>query len=51
LDTPRPLRTLVDRTLEQYAEVWAAAGIPHSVVPISFTDLVKATGGVPADVA
>ena len=48
---PAPVRTLVDRALVQYAEVWAAAGIPHSVVPISFADLVKVPGGEPADVA
>ena len=48
---PAPLRTLVDRALGQYAEVWAAAGIPHSVVPISVADLVKVPGGEPADVA
>jgi len=48
---PAPLRTLVDRDLAQYNELWAAGGVPHSVFPISFADLVKVTGGVPADVA
>ena len=48
---PAPLRTLVDRALEQYDEIWAAGGIPHAVVPLSYTDLVKVTGGEPADVA
>ena len=28
---PVPLRTLVDRDLAQYDEVWAAGGIPHAV--------------------
>jgi len=48
---PAPLRTLVDRALEQYEEVWASGGIPHSVFPSTFTELVKVTGGEPADVA
>ena len=48
---PAPVRTLVDRALEAYDEVWAAGGIPHSVFPSSFAELVKVTGGQPADVA
>jgi prolyl-tRNA editing enzyme YbaK/EbsC (Cys-tRNA(Pro) deacylase) len=48
---PRPLRTLVDRALEAYDEVWAAGGIPHAVVPLTCAELVKVTGGEPADVA
>lgn len=48
---PSPLRTLVDRALESYEEVWAAAGIPHSVFPSTFAELVTVTGGEPADVA
>ncbi len=48
---PAPLRTLVDRALERYDEVWAAAGIAHSVFPSTFAELVAVTGGEPADVA
>jgi prolyl-tRNA editing enzyme YbaK/EbsC (Cys-tRNA(Pro) deacylase) len=48
---PAPLRTLVDRALEQYVEVWAAGGIPHAVFPTTFAELVKVTSGQPADVA
>jgi prolyl-tRNA editing enzyme YbaK/EbsC (Cys-tRNA(Pro) deacylase) len=48
---PAPLRTLVDRALEQYDEVWAAGGIPHAVFPTTGAELVKVTGGQPADVA
>ena len=48
---PAPLRTLVDRALEQYAEVWAAGGIPHAVFPTTYAELVTVTGGEPADVA
>jgi len=48
---PAPLRTLVDRALEQYTEVWAAGGIPQAVFPTTFAELVAVTGGEPADVA
>ena len=48
---PAPLRTLVDTTLEQYDEVWAAAGHPHSVFPTTYAELLRLTGGTPADVA
>ena len=45
-----PLRTLVDRTLAQYDEVWAAAGHPHTVFPTTYDELLRLTGGTPADV-
>ncbi len=48
---PAPLRTLVDRALDAYDEVWAAGGIPHAVFPTTFAELVAVTGGEPADVA
>ena len=48
---PAPLRTLVDRALAQYDEIWAAGGIPHAVFPTTFAELVAVTGGEPADVA
>jgi prolyl-tRNA editing enzyme YbaK/EbsC (Cys-tRNA(Pro) deacylase) len=48
---PAPIRTLVDRALESFDEVWAAGGIAHSVFPSTFAELVKVTGGRPADVA
>jgi prolyl-tRNA editing enzyme YbaK/EbsC (Cys-tRNA(Pro) deacylase) len=48
---PSPVRTLVDRDLAAFDEVWAAGGIPHSVFPSTFDELVKVTGGGPADVA
>lgn len=48
---PAPLRTLVDRALEQYTEVWAAGGIPHAVFPTTYAELVTVTGGEPAGVA
>jgi prolyl-tRNA editing enzyme YbaK/EbsC (Cys-tRNA(Pro) deacylase) len=48
---PAPLRTLVDRALAGYDEVWAAGGIPHAVFPTTFAELVDVTGGAAADVA
>jgi prolyl-tRNA editing enzyme YbaK/EbsC (Cys-tRNA(Pro) deacylase) len=48
---PAPLRTLVDRDLAQYDEVWAAGGIAHAVFPTTYAELVAVTGGEPADVA
>lgn len=48
---PARLRTLVDRDLAQYDEVWAAGGIPHAVFPTTFAELVQVTGGGPAGVA
>ncbi len=39
------LETFVDQDLLQYAEIWAAAGTPNAVFPLSPADLVKMTGG------
>src|SRR5512139_1365946 len=47
---PEPLRTLVDVELRRYDEVWAAAGHPHTVFPTTFDELLRLTGGQPADV-
>lgn len=47
---PEPLRTLVDTALDQYDVVWAAAGHPHSVFPTTYAELLRLTGGTPADV-
>ena len=30
--------------------IWAAAGHPHTVFPTSYTELIRITGGTPADV-
>jgi prolyl-tRNA editing enzyme YbaK/EbsC (Cys-tRNA(Pro) deacylase) len=48
---PRPIRTLVDVSLADYPQVWAAGGIPHAVFPTTFDELVKLTAGEPAEVA
>jgi prolyl-tRNA editing enzyme YbaK/EbsC (Cys-tRNA(Pro) deacylase) len=47
---PRPIRTLVDIWLEEYEVVWAAAGTAHTVFSTSFAELVRITGGIPAEV-
>lgn len=47
---PRPIRTLVDVWLARHRTVWAAAGHPHTVFPITFDELVRITGGTPAEV-
>jgi prolyl-tRNA editing enzyme YbaK/EbsC (Cys-tRNA(Pro) deacylase) len=48
---PQRLRTVIDRDLFEYDEVWAAAGSPDSVFPIGPAMLAEATGGRPGDFA
>jgi prolyl-tRNA editing enzyme YbaK/EbsC (Cys-tRNA(Pro) deacylase) len=48
---PVPIRTLVDTALAAYPVVWAAAGHPKSVFPITFAELVELTKGTPAHVS
>jgi prolyl-tRNA editing enzyme YbaK/EbsC (Cys-tRNA(Pro) deacylase) len=50
LGHPTPIRTIVDVDLGHYDEVWAAGGHPHYVFPTTFDELVRITGGTPADV-
>jgi prolyl-tRNA editing enzyme YbaK/EbsC (Cys-tRNA(Pro) deacylase) len=50
LGHPAPLRTLVDVALAGHDVVWAAAGIPHTVFPTTYEELVRITGGTPAEV-
>ncbi len=47
----RVLQTLVDTALAGYDQVWAAAGHARTVFPTSFDELVRITGGTPAEVA
>jgi prolyl-tRNA editing enzyme YbaK/EbsC (Cys-tRNA(Pro) deacylase) len=47
---PRPIRTLVDTWLDKHETIWAAAGHPHTVFPTTFAELLRITGGIPADV-
>lgn len=47
---PAPIRTLVDVDLERFDQIWAAGGIPHAVFPLTYAELVRLTGGTPAQV-
>jgi prolyl-tRNA editing enzyme YbaK/EbsC (Cys-tRNA(Pro) deacylase) len=47
---PAPIRTLVDLELQQYDEVWAAAGHPNTVFPTTYDELLAITGGEPAEI-
>jgi prolyl-tRNA editing enzyme YbaK/EbsC (Cys-tRNA(Pro) deacylase) len=46
---PRPLRAFCDRDLLVHSEVWAAAGTPSTVFPITPEELLRASRGEPAD--
>jgi prolyl-tRNA editing enzyme YbaK/EbsC (Cys-tRNA(Pro) deacylase) len=48
---PAPLPLLLDRDLLGFPEVWAAAGTPDTVFPISPDALLASTGAEVADVA
>ena len=48
---PGPLRTVVDTSLQKYDTIWAAGGEAHTVFATTFDELVRLTGGTPADVA
>lgn len=51
LGHPKPVRTLVDVDLGQYAEIWAAGGVPQSVFPTTYAELLRLTDGTAAEVA
>lgn len=42
---PSPLETVVDESLAEHREIWAAGGTPHTVFPTTFDELVRVTGG------
>ena len=42
---PAPLATLVDEHLLKWERIWAAAGHPHTVFPLTPAELVRITGG------
>src|SRR2546425_10718602 len=44
-----PILTYVDRDLMQYGIVWAAAGTPRHVFPITPAELQRVTGGTVVD--
>jgi prolyl-tRNA editing enzyme YbaK/EbsC (Cys-tRNA(Pro) deacylase) len=47
---PAPIGTLVDAALAAYPVVWAAAGHPSTVMPLTFDDLVRLTDGTVTEV-
>lgn len=42
---PAPLVTIIDEDLAGFPEIWAAAGTPHTVFPLTFPQLIDLTGG------
>jgi prolyl-tRNA editing enzyme YbaK/EbsC (Cys-tRNA(Pro) deacylase) len=40
-----PVRTVIDPDLLAYEQIWAAAGTPRSVFPLSGAELLAQTGG------
>jgi prolyl-tRNA editing enzyme YbaK/EbsC (Cys-tRNA(Pro) deacylase) len=42
---PAPLATLIDEHLLKWERIWAAAGHPHTVFPLTPSELVRITGG------
>ena len=48
---PSPTTVLVDRDLTAHEVVWAAAGLPDAVFAVRPADLLRASGGVVADLA
>jgi prolyl-tRNA editing enzyme YbaK/EbsC (Cys-tRNA(Pro) deacylase) len=47
----QPLPTYVDAGLEQYSEIWAAAGTPNAVFRLTPEELVQISNGVVTTVA
>jgi prolyl-tRNA editing enzyme YbaK/EbsC (Cys-tRNA(Pro) deacylase) len=48
---PAPVRTLIDRDLFRHAQIWAAAGHPHTVFRLTPDALLRLTGGTVVEVA
>lgn len=48
---PAPLPTWIDETLADHAVIWAAAGHPHTVMPLTFASLQQLTSGTVVRVA
>jgi prolyl-tRNA editing enzyme YbaK/EbsC (Cys-tRNA(Pro) deacylase) len=46
---PAPVRSFVDPALLAFEDVWAAAGTPDAVFPLTPADLQRATGAETAD--
>ncbi len=48
---PERLPTVVDRDLLDWEDVWAAAGTPDAVFPLSPAELLRVSGARPVDLA
>mgnify|MGYP001436035624 FL=1 len=48
---PTQLTVVLDQTLQDFEEIWAAGGTPTSVFRLAPTQLINLTGGAFADVA
>lgn len=48
---PAPVRTVIDEALADYETIWAAAGTPHTVMPLTFEQLIALTDGEQVQVA
>lgn len=48
---PEPVRTVIDEALGDYETIWSAGGTPHTVMPLTVTDLVTLTSGTTVQVA
>ncbi len=46
---PAPLPAYIDRDLLQYEMIYAAAGVPECVFPLTPAELVRGTGGTVSD--
>jgi prolyl-tRNA editing enzyme YbaK/EbsC (Cys-tRNA(Pro) deacylase) len=46
---PRPMRAVVDKSLERFDVIWAAAGTLNAVFPTSLDELTTLTSGTIAD--
>lgn len=42
---PTRLRTYIDEALREFHEIWAAAGHPHTIMPLTFDTLRQITNG------
>jgi len=44
-------RIFIETSLAAHSELWAAAGHPHTVFRLTYDELVRITGGTPAELA
>jgi prolyl-tRNA editing enzyme YbaK/EbsC (Cys-tRNA(Pro) deacylase) len=47
---PAPLRAVVDTDLAAFGRLWAGGGDHWTMVALTYGELVRVTGGTPADV-